>query len=217
MTSMGVPRPVRNLMRIAVLCATLLGVGAALQPARAVLIRQSLAGSVGGSLPLGPRLFEQLWDVGYGFAGSIRVRVAPRFHLNLEVAYYRHLSDNGAFKEWIAREWPNVTLSGYDLWVLPVSLVAEVDLFERGTTKPFLLLGAGYDSFGTTDAALSGLGSDQVVLPEAPDGAFGMRIGLGVRTPVALGVTLFFDASYHVSFTKGERTAFLPIRGGLQF
>jgi hypothetical protein len=217
MASIGMSRASVNVLRVAMLVAALLLADARLHPAGAVLIRQSLAGSVSGSFPMKPTLFEQLWDAGYGLAGSIRFRVVPRFHVNVEVAYYRHLSDNAAFREFIAQQRSNVNLSGYDLWILPVSLVAELDLLERGTTKPFLLFGAGYYNFGTTDAALSGLGSDQVVLPDAPRDAFGLQAGLGVRTPVALGVTLFLDASYHVSFTESERTAFLPIRAGLQF
>lgn len=217
MVAIGDPRRFRNALQRALLCGVVSVVVMLPRPTHALLIRQSLAGSVGGTLPMGPTLFEQLWDPGYGLAGSIRVRVLPRIHFNLEVAYYRHLSDNTAFKQYIGQTWPNVTLSGYDLWVLPVSLVAEVDLFERGTTKPFLLAGAGYYNFGTTDAALSGLGADQVVLPEAPDGAFGLQVGIGVRTPVALGVTLFLDASYHVGFTSADATSFVPIRAGLQF
>lgn len=200
-------------------CAILALLGLACEDAvsHALIIRQSLMGSVGLSLPMAPADFERLWNPGYGIAGSVRLRIVPRFHVNLEVGYYRHLSDNAAFNAEIARTRPNVTLSGYDLWVIPVGIIGEFDLFKRGSTKPFLMFGGGWYSFGTTDAAVSGLGADQVILPDPSDSAWGIQGGLGVRTPIALGVTLSLDANYHVAFTEGESLAFLPVRVGLQF
>ena len=200
-------------------CAVFVLVGLACEGtvSHALIIRQSLMGAVGMSLPMAPADFERLWNPGYGFAGSIRLRVVPRFHVNLEVGYYRHLSDNAAFNAEISRTHPNVTMSGYDLWALPVGIVGEFDLFKRGSTKPFLMFGAGWYNFGTTDAAVSGLGADQVVLPDAPDSAWGLQGGLGVRSPIALGVTLSLDVNYHAAFTEGESLAFVPVRVGLQF
>jgi len=200
-------------MAFAVCC----GLAALPRPAQAVLIRQSLAGALGGSVPMAPTSFVDMWNPGYGMAGSIRLRIVPRFHANLEVSYWRHPSNKTAFRTLIAQTRPNVTLSGYDLWVLPVSLVGELDLFRRGSTKPYLSFGLGFYNFGVTDAALSGPGADDVELPDPTETAWGVQLGVGVRTPVALGVTLFLDASYHLGFTEGDVTAFLPLRLGLQF
>ena len=185
--------------------------------AQAAPIRQSIGFYAGGSLPVAPVEFKTLWDAGYGFSGVVRFRLTPRIHGDLEVGYYRHLSDNAAFKSLISQQHPNVTLSGYDLWVVPISLVGEFDLLKRSSTKPYLIVGGGYYKFGVTKAAISGPGSESVQLPDPPDSAFGVQGGLGVRTPISLGITLSVDINVHVSFTADEFTQFMPVRLGLQF
>jgi len=42
-------------------------------------------------------------------------------------------------------------------------------------------------------------------------------LGLGLRTPVSLGTTLFLDAVWHFSATEGESRQFTPVHIGLQF
>ena len=185
--------------------------------AQAAPIRQSIAASAGVTFPLAPAEFTDLWSPGLALAASLRFRIVPRFHLNIEVGYYRHLSNKEAFKALIGEQQANVTLSGYDLWVVPVSLVGEYDLIKRRNTKPYAIFGVGIYKFGVTDASLSGLGSDQVVLPDPSETAFGVQLGLGVRTPVSVGTTLFIDAVWHMSATEGEAHQFMPIRLGLQF
>jgi hypothetical protein len=166
---------------------------------------------------MAPNDFKTLWKPGYGFAGSIRFRLSPRIHANVEAGYYRHFSDSAAFNALIVNQAPNVTMTGYNLWVVPVSLLGEFDLLRRGSTKPYFILGGGYYTFGVTNAAISGLGADQVVLPDPSESAFGVQSGLGIRTPVSLGITLSVEVNVHVSFTADEFRQFIPVRLGLQF
>ena len=204
-------------LAVAVALSILVSVFGFLELAGAAPIRQSIGVNAGGSLPMAPNEFKTLWNPGYGFSGSLRFRLSLRVHGNLEVGYYRHFSDSAAFIALIADQHPNVTVSGYDLWVVPVSLVGEFDLLKRSSTKPYLILGGGYYTFGVTKAAISGLGSEQVQLPDAPESAFGVQAGLGIRTPVSLGITLSVDVNVHVSFTADDFTQFVPVRLGLQF
>jgi len=180
-------------------------------------IRQSIGVNVGASVPIASEQVKTLWRTGYGFSGDVRFRLTPRIHGNLEVGYYRHFSDSDAFKTLIAEQQPNVSLTGYDLWVVPVSLIGEFDLLKRGNTKPYVILGAGYYTFGVTKAALSGFGSELVQLPDPSESAFGLQGGLGIRTPLSLGVTFSLDINVHVSFTSEQVSQFMPVRLGLQF
>jgi hypothetical protein len=209
------PRFSVRTMRL-LLAATLLAWSTA-DLAQAAPIRQSIAASAGVTFPLAPAAFSDLWSPGLALAGSVRFRIVPRFHLNLEVGYYRHLSNKEAFNAFIGEQQANVTLSGYDLWVVPVSLVGEYDLIKRRNTKPYAIFGLGVYKFGVTDASLSGFGSELVVLPDPTETAFGVQLGLGVRTPVSVGTTLFLDAVWHMSATEGEARQFMPVRLGLQF
>jgi hypothetical protein len=56
-----------------------------------------------------------------------------------------------------------------------------------------------------------------VVLPDPSESAFGVQSGLGIRTPVSLGITLSVEVNVHVSFTADEFRQFIPVRLGLQF
>ena len=188
-----------------------------IEPAQALPIRQSFAVSGGATFPIAPAEFTKFWNPGVAMAASVRFRMTPRVHLNFEVGYYRHLSNSDAFNELIGATQPNVTLSGYDLWVVPISLVGEFNLTKRGNTKPYVIFGGGLYKYGVTDASLSGFGADQIELPDLSETVVGFQVGLGLRTPVSLGTTLFIDAVWHFSATEGEARQFLPVRIGLQF
>lgn len=194
-------------------------------PTWALPTGQSLVISGGASFPTQPSQVSDQWKTGYALCGGLFWRAAPTLSLGVEMGYYRHGLDTDAFQETISDTYPSVSVSGYQLWVLPLSAVGELDLLRWGVVKPFLRAGFGVYTFGTTPLEASGPGADEVrdLVAEDPltqnlDGTvFGTLIGLGVNTPITPAVTLIFDATYHVANTKGESTHFVPVRVGLRF
>jgi hypothetical protein len=184
--------------------------------------RRTLAAAAGASFLLQPEIFTDPWnDAGIALSGALRYEVLPRLSVGVEVGYFRHGLDEGAFEDSIQDEFPGVSVSGRDLWVLPVNVVGEFDLLRWGVVKPFVRAGAGVYVLGTTDFQASGFDSnrliDDVARNDPGQTAFGTLIGLGVRTPLSLGASLSLDATYQVAATDGEATHFLPVRVVVSF
>ena len=189
-------------------------------PARA-LTRLHPAGGAGASFLLQPTSFTDRWNTGFALTGALRWKMMPRFSVGIEVGYQRQPLDEEAFTASIRALYPTVSVSGGDLWMLPVSVIGEFDLVRWGTTKPFVRGGAGAVVTGTRSFSASGPGSSQVVSDfsaAAPDETvFGWLVGLGVRTPLGPSLELYLDATWHMAATSGESTSFLPLRIGLIF
>jgi opacity protein-like surface antigen len=184
-----------------------------------------LAVTGGASFPTHPSGAQDTWSTGYALTGAILWRAAPVLSVGIEVGYYRHALDTESFESTSRMSYPDVSVNGYELWVLPVSAVGELDLVRWAGTKPYLRAGFGVYTLGTTPLEASGPGASaleaQVEASEltqiANDTVFGTLVGLGVHTPLSPGLTLTLDATYHVANTAGESTHFLPVRLGLRF
>ncbi len=165
------------------------------------------------------------WSTGFTLGAALLWKAAPVLALGVDVSYMRHPLDTEAYDSSIRDAYPNVSTGGRDLWVLPVSVIAELDLVEWGVVKPYVRAGFGVYTFGTTDLTASGPGSDALeadvaadpVTMSLNDTAFGTLIGLGVRTPLSPRMSLTVDATYHVANTVGSSTHFIPVRLGLRF
>ena len=176
--------------------------------------RVTVAGGV--ALPVGPATFTDAWNSGGMFALGASVDVSRRVAIGTEVAYHRSRFDDGAFTAAIRDSFPNVSTGGNDLDVLTVGARVEIALRAWGTTKPFVLAGAGYDRVMRTAARASGPSAALVTLPDFGANTFAMWAGAGVRTALTPGASLFVDAAYH--FGAGDDAArFVPIRLGVSF
>ena len=189
-------------------------------PAQAVSHLQP-GGGAGASFLLQPDGVADHWNTGLALSGALRWKPIPRLNVGIEVGYQRQPLDEEALTASIRDLYPTVSVSGGDLWMLPVSVIGEFDLVRWGTTKPFVRGGAGAVVIGTTSFSASGPGSSQVVSDfsaAAPDETvFGWLVGLGVRTPLGPSLELYLDATWHMAATSGESTSFLPLRIGLMF
>jgi len=203
--------------------AVALLVALAMLPAPPVqaLPRLKLAAQAGGSFLLQPASITDRWNTGFTVSGGLRFKPVPIVSVGIDVGYHRQPFDREAFEATIADRYPSVTVSGGDLWMLPVTAVGEVDLVRWGATKPFVRAGAGLVVVGTQNFSASGPGSPQVIAEFtafAPDETvFGTLLGLGVRTPLGPGLDLSLDVGWHTAATAGEATSFLPVRIGLVF
>lgn len=206
----GLRAEVRNLVAavcILVVCAV---------PARAqVPIHVSFAG--GWTIPVAPNAITDFWNGHAAFAAGISWRATARLAPWIEIGYYRFGFDNDAFEATIQDLFPNVTTSGNDLQVVPLTLGTDIALTGWGNTRPYVGLGLGYYSLSVTAPQTSGPGADSVTLPDPSEDAFGVRAGFGVRTLVTPAVTLFIDATYHYTWTSPDAFAFVPVRIGLRF
>ncbi|MFQ5600148.1 MAG: outer membrane beta-barrel protein [Candidatus Krumholzibacteriia bacterium] len=186
-------------------------------PANALLLGPAITVGAGSSFPVGPDSFKDEWNGGLAVTGALKLKLVPLLSLGIEVGYYRHEHDNDAF----ASTFPNVSIGGRDLWVIPVSAVGELTLLGRGSTKPYLRVGVGIYKIGTSDFSASGAGAADLIRDvqanDPSETAVGTLVGLGVRTPIALGIHLFIDATYHVINSEDGATQFLPVRAGIQF
>lgn len=178
-------------------------------------IHVSIAG--GWTIPVSPRTLTDLWNGSAVFAAGIGWRASARFAPWVEIGYYRHAFDNEAFEATIQDLFPSVNTSGNDLQVVPITVGTDFALTAWGNTRPYVAVGLGYYSMSVTAPQTSGPGGDAVALPDPSDDAFGARAGLGVRTLVTPGVTLFLDATYHIAWTSPEAFGFMPVRVGLRF
>ena len=75
------------------------------------------------SFPTQPNQVSDQWKTGYALCGGLFWRAAPTLSLGVEMGYYRHGLDTDAFEETIRDAYPNVSVSGYQLWILPLSAV----------------------------------------------------------------------------------------------
>jgi len=183
----------------------------------------SVAG--GASFPMEPTSVETLWKTGFAVTGAFLWKAAPVLALGVEVGYVQHPLDTAAFEASVEDEFPNVSTSGRDLWVVPITAIGELDLLSWGVAKPYLRAGFGVYKLGTTDFTASGPGADELaeqvaadpLTQQLDDTVFATLIGIGLRTPITPSVSLTVDATYHVANTIGESTHFLPVRLGLQF
>jgi outer membrane protein with beta-barrel domain len=208
----------RRLATPAVALLALLSYPAA--PAQA-LSRLQPSGGAGASFLLQPGAVTDRWNTGFALSAALRWKPMPRLFVGIEVGYERQPLDEEAFTASIAPLYPNVSVSGGDLWMLPVNVIGELDLVRWGTTKPYVRGGAGVVAIGTTSFSASGPGAPQVVSDftgAAPEETvFGALAGVGVRTPLGPGLELTIDATWHMAATTGETTSFLPVRIGLVF
>jgi hypothetical protein len=175
----------------------------------------ALAG--GWTFPVAPTGVTDLWNGSVAIAAQLSWRATARTAPWIEIGYYRQAFDHEVLESTIRRIYPNVTVSGNDLQVVPVLVGVDVALTGWGNTRPYAAVGLGYDHIALTKPQASGPGADTVRFPDPGDDAFGARIGLGVRTLVTPAVTLFVDASYHVAWTSPEALGFVPVRVGLRF
>lgn len=186
---------------------------------------QALVISGGASFPTQPNRVSDNWNTGYALSGGLFWRAAPTLSLGVEVGYYRHPLNTDAFQAMFRDAYPDVSVSGHQLWIMPLSAVGELDLLRWGVVKPFLRAGFGVYTFGITPLEASGPGAEEVRNQVAADPrtqdldgtVFGTLIGFGVHTPITPMLTLIVDATYHVANTTGEATHFIPVRVGLRF
>ncbi len=184
-----------------------------------------LAVTGGGSFPMHPSRVQEEWSTGYAVSGALLWRAAPVLALGVEVDYYRHALDTETIERTSGMSYPDESVNGRSLWVVPVSAVGELDLVRWGGMKPYLRAGFGVYTLGTTPLEASGPGAraleDEVEAGELTeitnDTVFGTLIGLGIHTPLSPNLTLTLDATYHVANTVRESTHFLPVRLGLRF
>lgn len=203
-------------LRRSALLPCLVAALAAPLPARAQPpLKVSIAG--GYTMPLAPDLFSDTWLGGFALAAGLHYRVSTRANVWLEVGYHRFGFDTEAFEASIASDFPSVSVSGNDLWIMPIHIGTDVTLTSWGNTRPYLLAGLGYDHLDHVAGAASGPNAAAVLFPDLGGDAFGTRLGAGVRTLLTPSMTLFFDAAWHQSWVSPDPVAFLPIRIGLRF
>ena len=172
--------------------------------------------ALGGAQPVGPAAFTDAWNLGPMVAGGVAFEVSRRITVGGEVTFHRFSFDDDAFTDKLQASFPGETVGGNDLELLTVGAVVEVALQEWGTTKPFLLAGAGYDNATRTASRASGPNASLIPFPAFGEDGFAMWAGAGVRTALTPGASLFLDASYH--FGPGDEIArFVPIRLGVSF
>jgi opacity protein-like surface antigen len=164
-----------------------------------------------------PSAVTDFWNGGFVLSVGLHFRPAARLGVWTEVAYYRCDFDNEAFESAIADRFPDVNTSGNELYVLPVTAGVEYALTGWGNTRPYVTGGLGYYHFATNEAKASGPAAGQVQFPDPGDDAFGMRVGLGVRTLVTPAITLFLDASYHRAWASPDPIGLIPVRLGFRF
>ena len=188
-------------------------------PARAQLgLRPGVTVAGGIGIPAAPDDFKNLHGAGVALSAGLHFKVAPLVGATLEAGYYRLPFDAGAYEATLPAPFRSVNVSGNDLFVIPVTLAAEVSLLPFGSTRPFASAGAGFYRIGTTDAVLSGPGSNEAPRPQdSSDNALGVRLGLGVRTPLTPLASFFLDATYHLAFTDPDRIGFVVGRAGVRF
>ncbi len=170
----------------------------------------------GAAVPVGPSAFTDGWNLGGTFALGASVDVSRRVAAGVEASYHRFRFDEDAFTAAIRDSFSNVRAGGNDLDVLTLGVRVEIALRTWGTTKPFVLAGAGYDRVTRTSARTSGPSAALVTMPDFGDDTFAMWLGAGVRTVLSPGASLLVDASYH--FGAGDDAPrFVPIRLGVSF
>jgi opacity protein-like surface antigen len=179
--------------------------------------RPRLVVAAGVTLPAGPASFTDFWGPGLALAAGLQIAAIPHATLTLESGYYRHGFDTNAFEKKIRSTYPNVNVSGNALYVIPFTITAEIPLMRYGSTRPYASIGFGYEHVDLTKAEVSGPQADQVVVPGKSDDAFGARFGLGVRTALTPGATLFVDGTYYVIWSDPDPIRFVPLRLGVRF
>ena len=182
-----------------------------------VRFRPKVALAGGFSVPIRPTDFSDLWNAGFAVSAGLRFWSSNLVSLGVETGYYHHRFDTEAFESRLAAEFPNVNADGNDLFVVPVTVVAETAILQRGSTRPYASVGAGYYHVSAGDAVVSGPGSDRVEIPTHRGDALGARLGLGVRTALAPGSSLFLDVTYHVAWIDPRAVTFVPLRLGVRF
>jgi hypothetical protein len=208
----------RSTRRLAILLLTL---SLSAPAADAIQLGRAVALGVGVTWPMQPDQFKEFWNAGVALSAGFMFEPAPRLGVGIEVGYYRHEFDSNAFEAALSDSIPQVSVGGRYSYFIPVTVVAEFDLVRWGVTKPFLRVGAGIYPRRAASLTASGPGAQTLLAQVQQDAldetVFGASGGIGFRTPITPAVDIAFDASYHVAWTEGETTAFLPVRMTLRF
>src|SRR5262245_755261 len=122
-----------ELRRLAAPAVALLLFSCAAAPAQA-LSRLQPSGGAGASFLLQPSAVTDRWNTGFDLSCALRWKPMPRLFIGIEVSYQRQPLDEEAFTASIRPLYPNVSVSGGDLWMLPVNVFGELDLVRWGTT-----------------------------------------------------------------------------------
>ena len=176
--------------------------------------RITVAGGV--AVPIGPSPFSDGWNRGGMFALGASKDVSRRVAAGVEIGYHRFRFDDAGFAAAIRESFPSVNVGGNDLDVLAVGARVEIALRAWGTTKPFVLAGAGYDRVTRTAARASGPSAALVRLTDFGANHFALWVGAGARTAISPAASLFVDGSYHFG-GGGDAARFVPIRLGVSF
>jgi opacity protein-like surface antigen len=80
---------------------------------------------------------------------------------------------------------------------------------------PYAVVGAGYYRISSDlEITIPGVGTQSVGVS---DNALGLNFGGGIQTQVNPLMSVFGEMRYHIAFTSGESTKFMPIHAGMRF
>ncbi len=203
-------------MQRAIVWSIVAGLLLAGRPA-AALPPYRLAFGGGLAVPTGSTAIADRWNPGFTLSAGVLVPANSRLAVTLDVGYARFGFDATAYELSIDDQFPNVNVTGNDLYVVPVTAGAEFLLTSWGNTRPYARADLGWTHTGVSKANASGPNANALTFPDALDDGFGIGLGFGVRTILTPNTYLFADAMWRIAWTDPDPLSFVPIRVGVRF
>jgi len=171
----------------------------------------------GLAVPTGSSTITDGWNPGFTLSAGVLVSVGSRLAVTLDTGYARFGFDATAYELANVEQFPNVNVTGNDLYAVPVTAGAEFLLNSWGNTRPYMRADVGWTFTGVSKPSASGPNANALQFPDPLDDGFGIGLGVGVRTLLTANSYLFADVMWRIAWTDPDPLSFVPIRVGVRF
>jgi len=170
----------------------------------------------GLSFPSGPQIFSDYWKMGFNVGGGFGFPLSPSISLIGTIDYNNFAFDESGFLKALGYSNSGINVSGgsASIFTIDGNIKILLNTIPKSTT-PYIVCGVGFFSLSTADVTVSGGGSSVRVSGDS-ESAFSIQFGAGIDIPAGEAMNIYIEGKYGIGFTKGENTAYLPLRAGIR-
>lgn len=171
--------------------------------------------TAGLSFPSKPQAFSDYWKMGFGVGGGIGFPLSPSISLTGSIDYNSFAFNEEGFLKSIGLSGSGVSVTGASATIFTITGNVKALLNATpASVAPYVTAGLGFFSLSTSDVTAAYQGNTATAKGDS-ESAFSLLFGAGIEIPAGTS-TLFIEGKYGLGFTKGESTAFIPVRGGIK-
>lgn len=171
--------------------------------------------SAGIGFPSKPQGFSDYWKMGFNVGGGVGFPISPSISLTGSIDYNSFPFDEDGFLKSLGLSGSGVSVTGGSASIFTITGNVKALLNTApGRVAPYATAGLGFLSLSTADATVAYQGQTATAKGDS-ESAFSLLFGAGIEIPAGTS-TLFIEGKYGLGFTKGESTAFIPIKAGVK-